>query len=111
MATKKTATKKRQTAKAKDGVRTDKTSEALTHERDENLVNAPVAGVKAGGQSERERTALHPNDDPESQHFIKPPTSDDDGTRQHHVRASRGEEVGFYQIPQGGIFNNTNLKA
>lgn len=93
-----------------DGVNTSKKSEATTTVRDENLVNAPVEGVKTKDVTAAKETKS-PIDDPQSVHYIRPADENASGASQHAVRASRGEEVGHYQMPQSGVFNNTNLKA
>lgn len=78
--------------------------ELVSYEREENLVNAPAEGRKGPEASEiLERDNLDTR--------IPPPEENASGSRAHHIRASRGEEVGFYQIPQGGLFNNASLKS
>lgn len=96
-------------SKKKADAKTAKENEVTVQEP--NLVNAPVEGTKASAPSDENKGEVNPIDDPASPHYIRPPRKDASGTELHNIAASRGEEVGFHQIPQGGIFNNTNLKA
>lgn len=102
--------KNKRASKAKEisDTKTPKPETGLTP-RDPNLVNAPVEGKKSGASETAKE--VHPNDDPSSPHYIAPASENASGTEAHFKKASRGEEVGHYQVPQGGIFNVTNLKA
>lgn len=97
-------TKKKATSKT-----TKKTEEGFSHIREDNLLNESAEGKKATGLPANE--TVSPIDNPGHPSYIAPPSDDAVGNAAHMIRASRGEEVGHYQFPQSGIFNNTNLKA